>query len=243
MKIKISLFILFTILLQNCQQRSASLKSLDEAGRELLTKTEQTEDAPQRFDPAQGQEKSLYKVYTWQVETQANQNRLVIYGENLQEVSGLQIGEETLAVSSSADGTKAYSNYPENPVEGAQISLSIGNTVLVLPEPFSLLKPDGITRVTNCRFFRSEEGIPESIRQRLNVIIQFECRCGDFELTNAPITLLIGETTVPNNQIQEEGNLIKGYLEQNESLREGVPVMIDFGKGLRSLAGTTFSLE
>ena len=242
MKIKIILIILTAVLLQSCQQKSATIKSPEDVGQDLLSKTEQTKDTPSRIDPPTT-EKSQYKVFTWQVQTINAQNQLVLYGENLQEASILQVGGETLEINTTQDGTRAYCNYPSDPVEGAEMKLTIGNAVISLPERFSLLKPDGITRVSKCRFFKSEDGIPEGIRQRFGSIIQFECKCGDYELTNAPITVFIGESSVPNNQITEEGNLIKGFVEETEDLKPGVPVMIDFGKGLRSLAETTFTIE
>ena len=190
------------------------------------------------------QEVHPFKCYTWQVGGEGNKlKNVVIYGENLQGATSLQIGRAVIALQSSKDGRTAVGNYPEEAVEGDVMRISVGGITVDLEEPFSLGKPDELPSVGNCRFVIERIKTPvwmDSDDEEIQVL-RFECDVEEMVFGNAPITVFIGDVAIPNNRLTEEKTSISGYVYDFRELKENVPVTIDFGQGLRSMSTSFYT--
>ncbi len=239
------LAVLAVLALAACAQEDRAAKSADEMAEKLL---ERLPPAPERtLKPAaqpRQQPAAPFEVYTWQVRVRQGRRVIEVLGKNLTAPASLVIGDTSVALTPARDGRSAVAPYP--PVEAADqpMVVIVNDRQAALPERFSQLKLEGrLPRIGQCRFRRERVPAPERIAEvggQTVDAVRFECSVSGFEPRDAPVTAFFGSFVVPNSQITEGENSITGYVYRADRLEDGVPLLIDFGLGLRVLAPEPF---
>jgi len=188
-----------------------------------------------------------FELYTWQVRSSPDRTRqIVILGRYLQAARALTIDSIRVALTPAPDGRSAAGPYPEGARAERPIVVEVGTYRAELPEPFSPAKArDELPHIVACRYrwdqLRAPERVPEVGGREVRAL-RFDCTVTAFEPRNAPVTVFFGSYAVPNTEITEGARQISGVVYHPERLQVGMPVMIDFGTGLRALAPEPLSL-
>lgn len=220
-------------------------RSTDELARERLAEVPGAPDRETRsvaHEPPQAD--PSVAAYTWQRRAGAAGEELVVYGRGLAGASALRLGDRVLEVRVERDGRRLVALYPKDVEGSVPLRIELGERLLEVPEPFSTLKPDGLPQIQSYSFARERVTVPERVEGiggRDVEAVRFELAVEGYEPRNAPVTLFVGGHAVPNDQIQDEPGRIVGWIYLVRDLREGEPVTIDFGHGLRVLVVEAYS--
>ena len=182
-------------------------------------------------------------AYTWQRRAAGGGEQLVVYGRGLDEARALRVGSRVLEARVEGGGQRVVAEYPKG-IEGSQpLLIELAKRSLEVPEPFSSLKPDGLPKVVSHGFSRQMVRAPERVAQvggKEVEALRIDLTVDGYQARNAPVTLFIGDRAIPHDQIEDGPERIVGWVYRVEGLRQGAPVTIDFGHGLRVLVVEAF---
>ena len=182
------------------------------------------------------------RLFTWQKRTlETGETQLVVYGKGLGDASALTVGEEQLAVTSERDGALLVAPWPKQATADVPILVTVGELQLELPERFSLRKPDGLPTIESVFYTRERRRSPKARGREMDTI-RFQFTLSGYEQLDMPLNVFFGDHAVPADQIEDHPDRMTGWVYDIKALRNGQPVTVDFGQGLRVMATERFMI-
>jgi len=219
--------------------RGRDSKATDEMARERMAGLPAAASVPAATPAPEARPAAQAEVYTWQVRTLPSGAReIAILGRGLAGARSVAVGETSIPLTADRDGRSARGTLPRGLPADAPVVVSVGDALVEAPERFSPLKAEGkLPRIRAVRFAWEDVKAPsgESVRA-----LRIDCDVPGLELRNAPVTAFIGPVVVPNTRIAERPGGLTAWVHAPDQLREGDPVLVDFGQGLRALAPEPF---
>jgi hypothetical protein len=231
--------LLITAIVCSCQQ-SKSLSSDEMACKRLakVLKVKPQKKAKVTHKPVIT--KYPFKVYTWRpIIRDGKAVQIEIIGKKLHKAHTLKIGDTTISLDPSKDGNRTVGSYPEIVKDGYPIVLTVDNIEYQIPERFSSLKIKGLPTIKTINFswqmVRAPGRIPD-VGGREVKAMRFDIQVSGYKQRNAPVTVFFGEVAIPNSQIADSPELLRGLIYRPDRLENGTVISVDFGHGLRVLA-------